>query len=71
MTAMPRRPRRRRPCEVPCGPHSLTYARLYVGGWLCDRHSPWARAGRPEPQPGPGWPIHRPPATYQTKEEDQ
>jgi hypothetical protein len=23
--------------------------RLYAGGVMCDKHSPWARAGRPNP----------------------
>lgn len=42
--------RRRRPCNVPQAPHDLTYARLYPCGWRCDRHSPWALAGRPGPE---------------------
>ncbi|MEV7867438.1 hypothetical protein AB0P17_15355 [Streptomyces sp. NPDC088124] len=33
------------------------YAQLYPCGWCCQRHTPAARAGRPEPPPGPGWPI--------------
>ena len=41
--------------------HALTYARLYPSGWWCDRHTPNRQAGRPEPPPGPGWPIHRQP----------
>ncbi|MFJ2174376.1 hypothetical protein ACIOHE_15860 [Streptomyces sp. NPDC087851] len=32
------------------------YARLYPCGWCCQRHTPAARAGRPESPPGPGWP---------------
>ncbi|MEU2181506.1 hypothetical protein [Streptomyces thermolilacinus] len=44
------------PCESPALPHGLTYARLYVTGWRCDRHTPAALAGRPETPPGPGWP---------------
>ncbi|MGQ4486860.1 hypothetical protein ACN6LM_003875 [Streptomyces sp. SAS_281] len=45
-----------RPCgDVP--PHGLRYARFYPRGWCCDRHTPSALAGRPEPQPGPGWPA--------------
>ena len=45
-----------RPCgDVP--PHGLQYARLYPRGWCCDRHTPSALAGRPEPPPGPGWPA--------------
>lgn len=42
-------------------PHALTYARLYPSGWWCTRHNPNAQAGRPDPPPGPGWPIHRQP----------
>ena len=38
-------------------PHGLTYARLYPRGWCCDRHTPSALQGRPEPPPGPGWPA--------------
>jgi len=30
--------------------------RFYLTGWKCKTHSPWALAGRPEPQPGPGLP---------------
>ncbi|MEV3995777.1 hypothetical protein AB0K62_08805 [Streptomyces halstedii] len=44
----------------PCGdlpPHGPRYARLYPRGWCCDRHTPSALAGRPEPQSGPGWPA--------------
>lgn len=33
--------------------------RHYVTGHCCARHTPAALAGRPEPQPGPGWPIHQ------------
>ncbi|MFC8276282.1 hypothetical protein ACFUJR_27875 [Streptomyces sp. NPDC057271] len=51
---------RPRPCDH-LGPHGLQRARLYPCGWCCDRHTPAARAGRPESPPGPGWPIHRPP----------
>lgn len=40
----------------PCGAEG---ARLYPAGWRCDQHSPARMAGRPEPQPGPGWPAHR------------
>lgn len=63
---------RRRPCEDASLPHGFTYARRYLTGWKCDRHTPAAWAGRPEPQPGPGWPAgsylnqsadqHEPPA---------
>lgn len=43
--------RRRRPaCDVPQPSHDLTYARLYPCGWRCDRHSPWALAGRTAPE---------------------
>ena len=31
-------------------------APLYACGWRCDEHAPWALAGRPRPQPGPGLP---------------
>jgi hypothetical protein len=37
-------------------PHSPTLTRLYPCGWRCDNHAPWALAGQPEPQAGPGWP---------------
>jgi hypothetical protein len=47
-------------CESLDGPHAGP-ARLYPCGWQCDVHTPNARAGRPEPPPGPGWPIHRDP----------
>ncbi|SFF12027.1 hypothetical protein SAMN05216251_108246 [Actinacidiphila alni] len=52
--------RRPPPCQTPEARHSLTRARFYPAGWLCDRHSPWARLGLPKPQPGPGWPNPRP-----------
>ena len=42
-------------------PHAYTYARYYVVGWRCARHTPAALKGMPEPPPGPGWPIHRKP----------
>lgn len=58
--------RARRACDVPWLPHDLTYARPYPCGWRCDRHSPWALAKQPEPEPGPGWPSRRPPITDQT-----
>ncbi|WP_224275773.1 hypothetical protein [Streptomyces sp. LS1784] len=35
----------------PCG----SAARLYPAGWRCTAHTPAAEAGRPEPQPGPGY----------------
>lgn len=46
---------RARPCPVPdehAGP-----VHPYPCGWRCDRHAPWAIAGRPKPQPGPGLPA--------------
>lgn len=51
--------RRSRPpaCDVALPPHGLLRARLYPRGWCCDRHTPAAVAGRPEPPPGPGWPA--------------
>ncbi|GAA3617338.1 hypothetical protein ACG5V6_15000 [Streptomyces chitinivorans] len=33
--------------------------RRYVPGHRCPDHTPAALAGRPEPQPGPGWPSLR------------
>ena len=33
--------------------------RLYIPGPRCPAHTPNALQGKPEPQPGPGWPIHR------------
>lgn len=48
--------RKWKPCETPSHPHGLKYPRLYACGWKCDRHAPWAAAGRPEPLPGPGLP---------------
>lgn len=45
------------PCESAGLPHGLTRARLYPCGWRCDRHTPAALQGRPEPPPGPGWPA--------------
>ncbi|MFJ3949023.1 hypothetical protein ACIPXV_02990 [Streptomyces libani] len=30
--------------------------RPYPCGRRCSAHAPWALAGQPEPQPGPGWP---------------
>ncbi len=35
-------------CQAVRGWHSLTRARLYTSGWLCDRHSPGRRASRPD-----------------------
>lgn len=51
------RKRRQPPCEMRWFPHGLRRARFYVVGYRCDRHSPAALAGQPEPQPGPGWPA--------------
>ncbi|GAA4706268.1 hypothetical protein [Streptomyces youssoufiensis] len=31
--------------------------RPYLTGFRCPAHTPAALAGRPEPQPGPGWPA--------------
>jgi hypothetical protein len=31
--------------------------RFYVTGHCCPLHTPSALAGKPEPQPGPGWPA--------------
>jgi hypothetical protein len=50
-------PRPKRACDVPWLPHGLKRARPYPAGWRCDRHAPWALAGQPEPQPGPGLPA--------------
>lgn len=51
--------KRRRPpaCESAGYRHGLLRARLYPRGWCCDRHTPSALAGHPEPPPGPGWPA--------------
>lgn len=46
-----------RPCADVDPRHGLVYARRYVTGWRCDRHTPSAWAGRPESPPGPGWPA--------------
>jgi hypothetical protein len=43
----------RRHCQAADG------VRHYLPGHRCPRHTPSALAGKPEPQPGPGWPIHR------------
>jgi hypothetical protein len=42
--------------------------RHYVGGRRCPQHTPAALAGRPEPQPGRGWPAHRHQATTETSQ---
>ncbi|MEV5688601.1 hypothetical protein AB0L68_36395 [Streptomyces sp. NPDC052164] len=46
-----------RPCEDLDSGHGLVYARRYLTGWKCDRHTPSAWRGRPEPPSGPGWPA--------------
>ncbi|MCZ7414285.1 hypothetical protein [Streptomyces sp. WMMC897] len=46
------------PCALLLQPHGLRRPQLYPCGWRCDRHAPWALAGRPETPPGPGWPAH-------------
>ncbi|MER7815602.1 hypothetical protein [Streptomyces sp. NPDC096153] len=46
-----------KPCQTPVTEHAEKPARLYPAGWLCDLHAPWAVAGKPEPQPGPGLPA--------------
>lgn len=33
--------------------------RQFAIGRRCPAHTPAALAGRPEPQPGPGWPAHQ------------
>lgn len=33
--------------------------RQYVIGHRCPLHTPAALQGKPEPEPGPGWPIFR------------
>ncbi|MEV0475504.1 hypothetical protein [Streptomyces prunicolor] len=49
-------------CEWLASPvHALTYARLYPSGWWCAHHTPNRQAGRPDPPPGPGWPVYRQP----------
>ncbi|MFE6025571.1 hypothetical protein [Streptomyces niveus] len=55
-------PGRRAGCGA-MGLHAYVYPRLYPCGWRCPLHTPAAMAGRPEPPPGPGWPIHRTPPT--------
>ncbi|MGI5408678.1 hypothetical protein ACQEV9_18025 [Streptomyces chartreusis] len=62
-------PRRRRGCESLALPHALTYARLYLNGWRCARHTPAAEKGQPEATAGPGWPIHRQPSPGTTAED--
>lgn len=43
-------------CDTPNGAHHGR-DRLYPCGWRCSAHAPWALAGRPEPEPGPGTPA--------------
>jgi hypothetical protein len=42
-------------CDVPQPEHTGP-VRPYPCGPRCSAHAPWAQAGRPEPQPGPGLP---------------
>ncbi|MEV0441856.1 hypothetical protein AB0I84_06095 [Streptomyces spectabilis] len=51
----------RQPCDYAHLPHAYTYARPYLTGLRCARHTPAALNGRPESPPGPGWPLHREP----------
>ncbi|MFJ5888121.1 hypothetical protein [Streptomyces californicus] len=51
-----KRQTRPRPCGDLGLPHGLAYARRYLTGWKCDKHTPNALRGLPEPPPGPGWP---------------
>jgi len=44
------------PCDGFTGEHTGS-VRFYLTGWKCNAHSPWALAGLPEPQPGPGLPA--------------
>lgn len=37
--------------------------RPYLTGPRCPLHTPSALQGKPEPQPGPGWPAYRPEAS--------
>lgn len=39
--------------------HDDKHVRRYATGPRCPEHTPARLAGRPEPQPGPGWPAHR------------
>lgn len=47
------------PCDSTIGQHQGEL-RFYTTGWKCSAHSPWALAGLPEPQPGPGSPADLP-----------
>ncbi|MHC3392059.1 hypothetical protein ACLQ2E_21730 [Streptomyces lavendulocolor] len=42
-------------CDVPQPDHTGR-VRPYPCGHRCSAHAPWALAGQPEPQPGPGLP---------------
>lgn len=56
----------KKPCGSMAQPHGVVYARRYLPGWRCDRHTPAAVQGKPEPPPGPGWPkpdLSFPPST--------
>lgn len=44
------------PCHATRGAHAGEL-RFYTEGWLCDRHSPWARKGLRAPAPGAGIPA--------------
>jgi hypothetical protein len=39
--------------------HADENIRQYITGPRCPEHTPAALQGKPEVQPGPGWPIHR------------
>lgn len=43
-------------CDGVSGEHTGR-VRLYPCGPRCSTHAPWALAGQPEPQPGPGLPA--------------
>jgi hypothetical protein len=47
------------PCDSTRGKHD-GQLRFYTTGWKCSAHAPWALAGLPEPQPGPGLPADLP-----------
>ncbi|MGK5533334.1 hypothetical protein [Streptomyces sp. URMC 129] len=44
-------------CSRCLPPNPPRPAVFYPDGWCCPEHTPAARAGRPEPQPGPGLPA--------------
>ncbi|WP_328860915.1 hypothetical protein [Streptomyces sp. NBC_00306] len=56
--------RTRQPCSL-LPPHGLKRARPFPCGWRCDRHTPSAVQGKPEP-PGP-LPRRTAPDTATTK----